>query len=118
MAIDFVSGSDPFDWKGYFLAVVLLVSNVLKALSGQMAFKSGAVVGMRIRTAMVTAVYRKVGGLLDSGTLMLRVALLVVVIFVIIIVLNNVALMMVMIPRLALLNNKSMFFEHIPPRHD
>lgn len=58
--IDFVSATDQYGWKGYVLAVSLLVVNVLKTVTDQLAIKYGSIVGMRIRTAVITSVYRKV----------------------------------------------------------
>lgn len=60
LIIDFVSGSSPLIWQGYALTAALLVVNVMKALTGQLSYKYGAILGMRIRTAVVTSVYRKV----------------------------------------------------------
>ena len=60
LIIDFVNTSDPYDWKGYFLAVSLLAVSILRSLTMQLNFKYGAILGMRIRTVVITAVYRKV----------------------------------------------------------
>ncbi len=58
--LDFVSGNDPYVWKGYFLAVVFLVINVVNAGIVHVFFKYSYLTAMRIRTAITTAVYRKV----------------------------------------------------------
>ena len=48
-------------WKGYFYAVMLLVVAVVQSLCLHQYFQSCITVGMRIRTTLIGAVYRKVG---------------------------------------------------------
>ena len=59
--IKFVSGTDPYTWKGYVLAVTLLLVNIIQALATHTYFKYTYIAGMRARSAVITAVYRKVG---------------------------------------------------------
>ena len=58
--LDFVSGDDPYVWKGYVLAVVFLIFNILNAGIVHLFFKYSYITAMRTRTAITTAVYRKV----------------------------------------------------------
>ena len=60
MLIDFVSYERTFIWKGYFYAVVLFLVAVIKTIALQHYYHGCYVTGMRIRTAMTSAVYRKV----------------------------------------------------------
>ena len=59
--LDFVSGDDPYIWKGYVLAVVFLIFNIINAGIAHLFFKYSYMTAMRTRTAITTAVYRKVG---------------------------------------------------------
>lgn len=52
--------SEP-SWKGYFYAVLLFVAAVVQSLLLHQYFHRCFVVGMRMRTAIIAAVYRKVG---------------------------------------------------------
>ena len=47
-------------WKGYFYAVLLFVAAVVQSLLLHQYFHRCFVVGMRMRTAIIAAVYRKV----------------------------------------------------------
>ena len=59
--LDFVSGDDPYIRKGYVLAVVFLIFNIVNAGIVHLFFKYSYMTAMRTRTAITTAVYRKVG---------------------------------------------------------
>ena len=48
-------------WKGYFYAVLLFVAAVVQSLLLHQYFHRCFVVGMRMRTAIIAAVYQKVG---------------------------------------------------------
>lgn len=55
--------SDPTEaaWKGYFYALMLFVTAAVQSLCLHQYFQSCIAVGMRIRTTLIAAVYRKVG---------------------------------------------------------
>ena len=58
LLIDFVSSDDP-DWKGYLYTVlIVLVTFVITILNSQ-AFYREYLVGLRIRTGLISAIYRK-----------------------------------------------------------
>ena len=52
-------GTEP-DWKGYLYAVLLFVVAVVQSLFLHQYFHRCYVVGMRVRTAIISAVYNKV----------------------------------------------------------
>lgn len=47
-------------WKGYFYAVLLFVAAVVQSLLTHQYFHGCFVVGLRMRTGVIAAVYRKV----------------------------------------------------------
>ena len=58
--LDFITGDDPYIWKGYFLAGMFLVFNVSKTALNNMYNKYAYVAALRMRTAITSAIYRKV----------------------------------------------------------
>ena len=48
------------EWQGYFFAAAMYVVAVIKAIVLQAYFHKSTVIGMRVRTSIVSAVYRKV----------------------------------------------------------
>ena len=48
------------EWHGYFFAASLYIVAVVKAISLQAYFHKSTIVGMRIKTAVVSTIYRKV----------------------------------------------------------
>ena len=60
MVIGWVSSDDPYVWKGYTLAVVLLVVNIITALIVHNYFKAAYITGMRCRSIVTASVYTKV----------------------------------------------------------
>lgn len=58
LLIDFVKGNDE-RWKGYFYAVLLLLTAMFQTLVLAQYFKCMVLVGLRIRTALIAAIYRK-----------------------------------------------------------
>lgn len=58
--LDFISGDDPYVWKGYVLALTFLVYNVVNTVIVHVFFKYAYLTAMRMRIAVTTAVYRKV----------------------------------------------------------
>lgn len=59
--INFMSDREAPDWQGYFYTALLFVSACLQTLMLHQYFHICFVSGMRIKTAVVGAVYRKVG---------------------------------------------------------
>ncbi|XP_013389987.1 multidrug resistance-associated protein 1 [Lingula anatina] len=57
--ISFIESDDPFIWRGYLLAVVMFMTSLLKAFLNQHQYYMSQVVGLRMRTAAITALYRK-----------------------------------------------------------
>lgn len=64
LLIQFVNDSSAPTWHGYFYTTLLLVCTCVQTLILQKYFHVCFVTGMRLRTAIVGAVYRKVSGLL------------------------------------------------------
>uniref|UniRef100_A0A8C6A8S4 Multidrug resistance-associated protein 1 n=1 Tax=Marmota marmota marmota TaxID=9994 RepID=A0A8C6A8S4_MARMA len=61
LLINFVNDTKAPDWQGYWYTVLLLVSACLQTLVLHQYFHVCFVSGMRIKTAVIGAVYRKVG---------------------------------------------------------
>ena len=58
LLIDFVSSSDP-DWKGFlYVGLIVIVTFVISILNSQ-AYYREYLVGLRIRTGLISAIYRK-----------------------------------------------------------
>lgn len=58
MLIGFVSSNEPM-WKGYFYAVLLFLTATVQTLILSQYFNRMFIVGLRIRTALISAIYRK-----------------------------------------------------------
>ncbi|XP_043784901.1 multidrug resistance-associated protein 1 [Apis laboriosa] len=58
LLIDFIKGREPL-WKGYFYAVLLLITAIFQTLVLSQYFHRMFLVGLRIRTALIAAIYRK-----------------------------------------------------------
>lgn len=61
LMINFTQDMSEPDWKGYFYAVLLFLAAVIQSLFLHQYFHRCFIIGMRIRTAVIAAVYRKVG---------------------------------------------------------
>ena len=59
--IDFVDDATAFTWLGYMYAVALFAISCLRNLVLQHVYEGKNLIMMRARTALMTAVYRKVG---------------------------------------------------------
>jgi hypothetical protein len=59
LLIAFVGSKEPA-WKGYFYAAVLFIVASMKTLASSQHFINVLIVGFRIRSAVILAVYRKV----------------------------------------------------------
>lgn len=62
LLINFVNDQEAPDWQGYFYTVLLFVSACFQTLVLHQYFHICFVSGMRIKTAVIGAVYRKVSG--------------------------------------------------------
>uniref|UniRef100_A0A2K5X4Y9 Multidrug resistance-associated protein 1 n=1 Tax=Macaca fascicularis TaxID=9541 RepID=A0A2K5X4Y9_MACFA len=62
LLINFVNDTKAPDWQGYFYTALLFVAACLQTLVLHQYFHICFVSGMRIKTAVIGAVYRKVGG--------------------------------------------------------
>ena len=60
LLINFTEDESVPDWKGYVYAGLLFVTAVVQSLLLHQYFHRGFIVGMRIRTAVVSAIYNKV----------------------------------------------------------
>nr|CAD7258793.1 unnamed protein product [Timema shepardi] len=58
LLISFVEGDQPV-WKGYLYAVLMLLTAALQTLFLAQYFNRMFIVGLRIRTALISAIYRK-----------------------------------------------------------
>uniref|UniRef100_A0A8C6MEE9 ABC-type glutathione-S-conjugate transporter n=1 Tax=Nothobranchius furzeri TaxID=105023 RepID=A0A8C6MEE9_NOTFU len=59
MMISFTQKPSSYDWEGYLYAVLLLVVALLQSLFLQQYFQRCFVLGMKVRTAIMAAVYKK-----------------------------------------------------------
>ena len=60
LMINFTEDESEPEWKGYLYAVLLFLAAVVQSLLLHQYFHRGFLVGMRVRTAVVSAVYNKV----------------------------------------------------------
>ncbi|XP_011049414.1 PREDICTED: multidrug resistance-associated protein 1 isoform X2 [Acromyrmex echinatior] len=58
LLIGFIEGDEPM-WKGYFYSILLLLTAMLQTLVLSQYFHRMFLVGLRIRTALIAAIYRK-----------------------------------------------------------
>ncbi|OAD61579.1 Multidrug resistance-associated protein 1 [Eufriesea mexicana] len=58
LLIKFIEGHEPL-WKGYFYAILLFVTAIFQTLILSQYFHRMFLVGLRIRTALIAAIYRK-----------------------------------------------------------
>lgn len=58
--IDFTNDKSTFVWQGYLYAVLLFVVALLQSIFLQQYFQRCFVLGMKVRTAIMAAVYKKV----------------------------------------------------------
>lgn len=63
MMISFTQDKSRYAWEGYLYAVLLLIVTILQSLFLQQYFQRCFVLGMKVRTAIIAAVYKKVTGL-------------------------------------------------------
>ncbi|XP_029465938.1 canalicular multispecific organic anion transporter 1 [Rhinatrema bivittatum] len=59
LMIDFTQNPSEFEWKGYLYAVLLFVVALVQSLCLQQYFQGCFALGMRVRTAIMAAVYKK-----------------------------------------------------------
>ena len=60
LMIGFTKDQTQPDWYGYFYAILLFLAAVVQSLFLHQYFHRCFIVGMRIRTAIIAAVYKKV----------------------------------------------------------
>ena len=58
--IAFVESGDPYEWRGYLYAVLMFLVGVAGVAFNQNQFNILYTTGMRVRTGITTALYRKV----------------------------------------------------------
>lgn len=58
--IDFTQDKSRYSWEGYLYAVLLLAVAIVQSLFLQQYFQRCFVLGMKVRTAIMAAVYKKV----------------------------------------------------------
>lgn len=58
--IDFTNNKSKFVWEGYVYAVLLFAVALLQSIFLQQYFQRCFVLGMKVRTAIMAAVYKKV----------------------------------------------------------
>lgn len=57
--IGFIEKNDEAEWKGYSYATLMLIAAMIQTLVLSQYFHRMFLVGLRIRTALVSAIYRK-----------------------------------------------------------
>ena len=67
LIIDFVEDRDAPQWRGYLYVVLICVSTFLNTLMNNHCFYIEYLVGLRVRTALTSAIYRKSVKLSNSG---------------------------------------------------
>lgn len=60
LMISFTNDPTRYAWEGYLYSVLLLVVAILQSLLLQQYFQRCFVLGMKVRTALIAAVYKKV----------------------------------------------------------
>ena len=60
MLIEFVKNKSPYVWHGYVYAVSMFCSSVLGVLCSHHHYNFAYTTGLRVRTALTSAIYRKV----------------------------------------------------------
>ena len=58
--LDFIENKDPFVWHGYMLACAMFTSSIVGVLCMHHHFNISYTTGLRVRTALTSAIYRKV----------------------------------------------------------
>lgn len=61
LLLDFVKTRSPYTWHGYIYAAGMFLSSVCAVLCMHHHFNIAYTTGLRIRTALTAAIYRKVG---------------------------------------------------------
>ena len=60
LMIQYVSDPEEAAWRGYFYAALMFIAAVIQSILLHQYFHRAFITGMRIRTAVVAAVYKKV----------------------------------------------------------
>ncbi|KAM3913418.1 ATP-binding cassette sub-family C member 2-like [Leptodactylus fuscus] len=59
LMVSFTSNLEEYQWKGFLYAILLLVAAIIQSFCLQQYFQGCFVLGMRVRTALTAAVYKK-----------------------------------------------------------
>ncbi|XP_069836112.1 ATP-binding cassette sub-family C member 2-like [Dendropsophus ebraccatus] len=59
LMVSFTSNPEEYQWKGFFYAILLFITAVIQSLCLQQYFQGCFVLGMRVRTVLTAAVYKK-----------------------------------------------------------
>uniref|UniRef100_A0A8C5PJK7 Canalicular multispecific organic anion transporter 1 n=1 Tax=Leptobrachium leishanense TaxID=445787 RepID=A0A8C5PJK7_9ANUR len=59
LLVSFTSNPAEYTWRGFFYAILLLVAALIQSLCLQQYFQGCFVLGMRVRTTLMAAVYKK-----------------------------------------------------------
>ncbi|MEE6486330.1 hypothetical protein FKM82_014574 [Ascaphus truei] len=59
LMVSFTADPSEYQWKGFFYAILLLVTAIIQSLCLQQYFQGCFVLGMRVRTTLTAAVYKK-----------------------------------------------------------
>ena len=60
LLIDYIDGESEYAWKGYLLAVLLFVNNVIRALLMHSHYRYTCIGAIHIKMALTAAIYKKV----------------------------------------------------------
>ena len=71
LIITFVAAPDAYEWQGYVFVVALFAINCLKSIFNVWYWHVCYQVGMRLRTAVIAIIYRKVALLSDAPGILL-----------------------------------------------
>ena len=68
LLIDFVQSDEP-NWKGYFYTFLICAVTFINTLLNSQTFYQEYIVGLRVKTALISAIYRKSVKLSSTGNL-------------------------------------------------
>lgn len=57
--LGYIKNESDYQWKGFLFAILMLVASVFQTLVLSQYFRRMFIVGLRIRTALISAIYRK-----------------------------------------------------------
>ena len=71
LLINFVQSDEP-QWKGYFYTVLICLVTLVNTILNSQTFYQEYQVGLRVKTALISAIYRKSVRLSNTGRSLLR----------------------------------------------